>query len=191
MFFVGTKALSNVTQQFFKLNRFGAPFNSKKPKVAPAKFSSGTFSVGKKPDSSSDSEDDYETSIFQPSPSSDQGSQAFASYVEEGTEAIEEPSLYENPLPEAKDDAFLPSVGIVMSSETTADIGLIGASGKSQLSQSNVDNFRLATVMQTAPPEICVLDFGSKDETVRQRTFPFPHLLCAFCLVQQTGIGGR
>lgn len=156
--------MSNVTQQFSKLNRFGAPFNSKKSKVVSAKFS-----VGKKPDSSSDSEDDYETSIFQPSPSSDRGSQAFSTYVEEGTEAIEEPSLYQNPLPEAKDDAFLPSVGIVMSSETTTDMGLIGvqASGKSQLDEFNVDNFRLATVMQTAPPEICVLDFESKDERVR------------------------
>lgn len=162
--------MSNVTQHFSKLNRFGAPFNSKKPKAAAAKFS-----VGKKPDSSSDSEEDYETSIFQPSPSSDRGSQAFALYVEAGTEAIEEPSLYENPLPEAKDDAFLPSVGIVMSSDSSTASGIVQASGKPQLDQSNVDNFRLSTVMQTAPPQICVLDFGSKDETVSQLTFPFPY----------------
>lgn len=76
--------------------------------------------------------------------------------------------MYENPLPEAKEDAFLPSVGIVMSSDTMDMSHISGANLalKMEVDESNVDNLKLATVMQTAPPEICVNEFDVTEETV-------------------------
>lgn len=112
----GTKALSNVTQQFSKLNKLGTPFKNVRSKHA--KF---TIGFGTKQDSSSESdEEEYENSIFQPNEES--GSLQYAtdsssSVVEEGVELTED-----SVLPSKKsEDAFLPSVGIVMGSQNETE----------------------------------------------------------------------
>lgn len=99
-----------MTQQFSKLNKLGAPFKQKKQ---------AKFSIGKKAESSSDSDDDYENSIFQPDMKRDKGSLQYATDsscsfdkndVEEAVEAVEDPSSVDvKPA-----DVFMPGVGIVM-----------------------------------------------------------------------------
>ncbi|XP_025834417.1 phosphatidylinositide phosphatase SAC2 isoform X2 [Agrilus planipennis] len=98
----GSKALSNVTQQFKKINRLGSPF-MKSQKTS-------TFVIGgsKQTESSSESEDEaYENSIFQPKKED---------MIEQGIELTETSKVYESPKTELKPDTFLPSVGIVMAS---------------------------------------------------------------------------
>lgn len=114
----GTKALSNVTQQFSKLNKLGTPFKNVRGKHA--KF---TIGFGAKQDSSSESEEEYENSIFQPS--EEGGSLHYAtdsssSVVEEGVKLTEDSVLSSK----KSQDSFLPSVGIVMGSqnETTESV---------------------------------------------------------------------
>lgn len=112
----GTKALSNVTQQFSKLNKLGTPFKNVRSKHA--KF---TIGFGAKQDSSSESdEEEYENSIFQPNEES--GSLHYAtdsssSVVEEGVELTEDSMVSSK----KSEDAFLPSVGIVMGSQNETE----------------------------------------------------------------------
>lgn len=110
----GTKALSNVTQQFSKLNKLGASFKNVRSKDA--KF---TIGFGAKRDSSSDSEEECENSIFEPNESGTvhdvRGSSS--SIIEEGVELTESTVL-----PSKKsEDSFLPSVGIVMGSQSESE----------------------------------------------------------------------
>ena len=93
-----------MTQQFSRLNKLGS---SLKPKKKVPKFT-----IGKTKDSSSESEEEYENSIFQPNASMestslhyDSGSDKNDSYIEQGIELTEDTKVMET---------FLPSVGIVM-----------------------------------------------------------------------------
>lgn len=111
----GTKALSNVTQQFSKLNKLSTPFKNVRSKNA--KF---TIGFGAKHDTSSESEEEYENSIFQPN--EDSGSLHYAtdsssSVVEEGIEVTEDSVL----ATKKSEDSFLPSVGIVMGSQSETE----------------------------------------------------------------------
>lgn len=113
--FTGTKALSNVTQQFSKLNKLSTPFKNVRSKNT--KF---TIGFGTKQDSSSESEEEYENSIFQPN--EETGSVHYAtdsssSVVEEGVEVTEGSVLSSK----KSEDSFLPSVGIVMGSQNEPD----------------------------------------------------------------------
>lgn len=79
---VGSKALTNVSEQFSKLNRFGQSFNTKKSikSTAAAKFTVGNKSTISKDDlSSTDSEEDCDISIFQPQGSENEANPQFAS----------------------------------------------------------------------------------------------------------------
>ncbi|XP_030753570.1 phosphatidylinositide phosphatase SAC2 isoform X2 [Sitophilus oryzae] len=103
---VGSKAISNMTQQFSKLNKIS--FKSKlNPKPR--------FTIGQRTrrDSTSDSDEDYENSIFQPQTGSASGSSTEPS-VEQGLECTEGALINE--------DVFLPSVGIVMGQTNPNDI---------------------------------------------------------------------
>ncbi|KAF5276553.1 hypothetical protein FQR65_LT03983 [Abscondita terminalis] len=158
----GSKALSNMSQQFSKLNKLSSPFIPKKTKRTPK------FTVGKseKSESSSDSEDDYENSIFQPSLESSlhystdnsTGSACKGSpFIEQGVELTEDSTLYDLPTT----DTFLPSVGIVMraGTEVTESPGILEKG--LFYDPSNVDNVRLSSVIdmvsvKNTAPEIQV-----------------------------------
>ncbi|XP_017769575.1 PREDICTED: phosphatidylinositide phosphatase SAC2 isoform X2 [Nicrophorus vespilloides] len=101
----GTKALSNMSQQFSRLNRLGS---SLKPKRRSPKFT-----IGKKVESSSESDEEYETSIFQPDNCAESGTSLQLhsdsdNNIEQAVEVTEDSSK----------DSFLPSVGIVMGGST-------------------------------------------------------------------------
>lgn len=120
------------------------------------------FVVGKseKSESSSESEDEYENSIFQPNVAIEATSMHYStdnsgnstdkndSYIEEGVELTENTNLFETGvLDPITIDTYLPGVGIVMgaTNETAetptapVDVG----------NTSNVDNVRLSSVVHT------------------------------------------
>lgn len=104
--------MSNVTQQFSKLNKLGTPFknvNSKNTKF--------TIGFGTKQNSSSESEEEeYENSIFQPNKESSSlqyATDSSSSLIEEAVELTEDSVLSSK----KSEDSFLPSVGIVMGSQ--------------------------------------------------------------------------
>ncbi|XP_076265256.1 phosphatidylinositide phosphatase spermathreecae isoform X1 [Rhynchophorus ferrugineus] len=143
----GSKAISNMTQQFSKLNKIS--FKSKlKPKPR--------FTIGQstRPDSTSESDEEYEDSIFQPrtSPGSGTDSSGAAS-VEQGLECTESSMLNE--------DVFLPSVGIVMGQNNSTSDGSEGmleekknmVSGKET---SQMNHMQLTGVVHGVAPEIQV-----------------------------------
>lgn len=108
----GSKALSNVTQH---LNKLGTPFKNVRAKHA--KF---TIGFGTKQDSSSESEEEYENSIFQPNDENSSlhyATDSSSSVVEEGIEVTEESVLSSK----KSEDSFLPSVGIVMGSQNDTE----------------------------------------------------------------------
>ncbi|KRT82343.1 hypothetical protein AMK59_4188, partial [Oryctes borbonicus] len=166
----GTKALSNVTQQFSKLNKFSPRFKSKSKQP---KFSIG-FSKGNNY-SSSDSEEDYENNIFQPHSSVESGaSLRFDSSsslgdknsadVEQGIE-ITENSNFVDKLLNDRSETFLPSVGIVMGASNEVPITKNLLEKKDSLNSnehsSQVNNIQLSSIMdnvtiQKDPPEIQV-----------------------------------
>lgn len=155
-----------MTQQFSKLNKLSTPFkqnSSKQPK----------FSIGLKlkHDSSSESEEEYENSIFQPNTSVESGSLQYATdssssndkSVEEGIELTENSCLTESKVTDKNAvDAFLPSVGIVMGSKTDVTDSVQGTLERKEnmLSfddSSQVDNVQLSSIMQNVSiknPEI-------------------------------------
>ncbi|XP_065155717.1 phosphatidylinositide phosphatase SAC2 isoform X2 [Atheta coriaria] len=98
----GSKALSNMSQQFSKLNRLGSSLKPKKPPK---------FTIGKKNESSSDSEEEYETSIFQPNAIDGSPLLQFDSAASDKQFVIDQAI---EALEDNKPDSFLPSVGIVM-----------------------------------------------------------------------------
>jgi hypothetical protein len=163
---VGSKAISNMTQQFSKLNKIGNTFKKNK-------FRRANFTIGAtKNESSSDTDDDYENSIFQPNES---GSLHFATdsssnsehrsniSIEQAVEATENTMLTS----ESKTDAFLPSVGIVMGNNTDA-IELTLEQKDNLLSRedsSQVDDVQLSSIMrnvslQNPAPEIQINSEG-------------------------------
>ncbi|XP_044259683.1 phosphatidylinositide phosphatase SAC2 isoform X2 [Tribolium madens] len=149
---VGTKAISNMTQQFSKLNKIGSTFKKSKLKKA-------NFTIGTNKESSSDTDDDYENSIFQPNASTESGSLHFATDSSSTTSQVEEGV-------EATEDTFLPSVGIVMGN--TSDAIEPTLEQKENLltreDSSQVDNVQLSSIMQISlqnpAPEIQINSEG-------------------------------
>lgn len=141
-----------MTQQFSKLNKIGNTF--KKNKFKRANF---TIGANNNKESSSDTDDDYENSIFQPN-ATDTGSLHFATdsssnsgnrsniSIEQAEEATENSILSG----ESKSDAFLPSVGIVMGN--TNDTIEATLEQKQNLltreDSSQVNSVQLASIMQ-------------------------------------------
>nr|XP_023023491.1 phosphatidylinositide phosphatase SAC2 [Leptinotarsa decemlineata] len=149
---VGSKALSNMTQQFSKLNKIGSSFKSSKSKQKP------DFRVGQKirNETSSDSEEEYENSIFQPHINEESGTslQYVTDYscnrsIEQGLEAMEDTVLSTTSL-----DSFLPGVGIVMCNQNDgATVDSVLETKHNLLNRadsSNLDDVQLSSIMQSA-----------------------------------------
>ncbi|KAI4462333.1 hypothetical protein MML48_5g00013028 [Holotrichia oblita] len=162
-----------MTQQFSKLNKFSPRFKSKSKQ---AKFSIG-FSKSNNY-SSSDSEDDYENNIFQPSSSVESGASLRfdsnsslgdknSAEIEQGVE-ITENSKFVEPLLQERPETFLPSVGIVMGVSNEVPITKNILEKKDSLSSnehsSQVNNVQLSSIMdnvtlqKNTTPEIQISD---------------------------------
>lgn len=96
-----------MTQQFSKLNKIGSTFKARHNRQK------ANFTIGQKPktETSSDSEDDYENSIFQPDISVETDAPQYVSDlidvgIEQGVEMTED-TMMSSP----KVDAFMPGVG--------------------------------------------------------------------------------
>ncbi|XP_044754264.1 phosphatidylinositide phosphatase SAC2 isoform X2 [Coccinella septempunctata] len=138
---VGSKALSNMSNQFSKLNRIGSKL--KRGKSRPANFVVGQNKL----EVSSDSEEEGDSSIFQPDARDPNygGNTSSSGEIEQGEEADE--GSY---LSGSKPDSFLPGVGIVMASNCDGD-GKNALDSKSHLlkhQDSNLDNIQLTSIMQ-------------------------------------------
>lgn len=162
-----------MSQQFSKLNKLGATF--KQSKKAPK------FTIGKaKPETSSESDDDYEESIFQPnihavSPfkygtDSSSSIEKNESFIEEGIEVTEQLMVDEQML-DTKVDAFLPSVGIVMGStneQKELPQGTLEQRDDMKISKnaSVMNNVQLSSIMNNVTlqnaPEIQINSDGNK-----------------------------
>ncbi|KAF5298153.1 hypothetical protein FQA39_LY02577 [Lamprigera yunnana] len=152
----GSKALSNMTQQISKLKKLSSPIIPKKSRRNPK------FMVGKseRSESSSDSEDEYENSIFQPNTSLDSSSLQYSTdnslnsvekqfFIEQGIELTEDFKLYDL-TSDNNTDTFLPSVGIVMrSSNDLGDTLGVIENNVHVSDHSNFDNLRLSSVIDT------------------------------------------
>lgn len=162
-----------MTQQFSKLNKLGATF--KQSKKTPK------FTIGKsKAETSSESEDDYEESIFQPNvheassfkygTDSSSSVERNYSFIEQGVEVTEQLKVDEQLL-DTKADTFLPSVGIVMGS-TNEQIELPQCTleqrddMKISKNASVVNNVQLSSIMDNVSiqnaPEIQINSDGNK-----------------------------
>lgn len=156
----GSKALSNMTQQFSKLNKLGTSFKQSKKQPV--------FTIGKnKLESSSDSEEEYENSIFQPNlpqecgtplqyPSDSSSSTEKNDEIEEALEATEDSKV-----DKSTSDVFLPSVGIVMGAKNESPNLEMNKNAERQNvdSSSQVNNIQLRSIMEnvyinTSAPEI-------------------------------------
>lgn len=129
-----------MSNQFSKLNRIGSKL--KKGKSRPV-----DFAVGKtdKLDVSSDSEEDRDSSIFQPKADDlNFGNTSSSGEIEQGEEAEEEHYLT------GKSDTFLPGVGIVMASSCDNEEKPAQDSKIHLLhhQDSNIDNIQLTSIMQ-------------------------------------------
>lgn len=173
---VGSKAISNMTQQFFKLNKIGNKLKPQRPKQLDL---STTNPNGN--DESTSSDDDVDCSIFQPD--EEQGrcpiftlntsSSECKSSIECGEEALE----LNKTLRDKNDaDSFLPGVGIVMGGsfvEHNLDLdekfNLLADVGA-----SNVNNIQLTSIMQNVnipKPEILInFDGDDKKKTSSDKT---------------------
>ncbi|KAL1494584.1 hypothetical protein ABEB36_010159 [Hypothenemus hampei] len=164
----GSKALSNMTQQFSKLN-FKSKLKSKP-----------SFTIGQhtKQDSSSDSEEEYENSIFQPRASGDVTSNVNASSdsdslisLEQGVECTENPLM-------SGDDAFLPSVGIVIcQSNNQSDFASAAECGVTleqkqnmlpRVDSSQLNEMQLSSIMQNV-----TMTGGMPEIQVNSENIPF------------------
>lgn len=154
-----------MTQQFSKLNKLGTTFkhNKKQP----------VFTIGKnKTESSSDSEEEYENSIFQPNtvnetgsplqyPSDTSSSTDKNDEIEEGVEAKEDSKI-----DKLASDVFLPSVGIIMGASNDTPSSDTKTEWQNVQNVQNVDtskmnNIQLTSIMQnvtinTSAPDIQV-----------------------------------
>lgn len=162
-----------MTQQFSKLNKLSAPFKQNRSKQT--KFSIG---LKFKHDSSSESEEEYENSIFQPNISVESGtslqyatdsSSSNDKSVEEGVELTEHSCITESKVPDKNTgDTFLPSVGIVMGSKTD-----IIESAQSTLERkdnmlsfddsSQVNDVQLSSIMQNVSIKNPEIQISSED----------------------------
>lgn len=99
---IGSKALSNMSEQFSKLNRIGQNFSAKPKFLSKPKFTVGKSPTADKSNTSSESEDDYDVSLYQPRPD-------LHMHLED-----EDQDVVCATDPPKPPDTFLPSVGIVM-----------------------------------------------------------------------------
>ncbi|XP_066141253.1 phosphatidylinositide phosphatase SAC2 isoform X2 [Euwallacea fornicatus] len=153
----GSKAISNMTQQFSKLNKIALKSKLK---------SKPNFSIGqpRRPESSSESDEEYENSIFQPHASGDNSSLHYASDSSADLSLEQAMECTENPLASG-DDVFLPSVGIVMGqTNNSAEVSEFTLEQKrnllSRVDSAQLDEMQLSSIMQnvmmTTMPEIQV-----------------------------------
>lgn len=96
-----------MSEQISKLNRIGQNLNAKSKFLSKPKFTIGKPTTTDKSNTSSESEDDYDVSLYQPRP--DQ----IIHYEDEDQDVVCASDASKPP------DAFLPSVGIVMSRQTS------------------------------------------------------------------------
>lgn len=159
-----------MTQQFSKLNKLGNTFKKNKNKEK-TNFTIGSDKNNQN-DSSSDSDDAYEHSIFQPNESvvsgisslqfaTDSSSNRSSILIEQGLEVTENTVLTHE---KKVADTFLPSVGIVMgnTNETTLQATLEEKENlMTREDSSQVDNVQLSSIMQNVSlqniaPEIII-----------------------------------
>lgn len=138
-----------MTQQFSKLNKISHSFKQNKSLQKP------NFSIGQqtKNESSSDSEEDYENSIFQPESIETRASLQYATdsscnnSVEQGLEVTEDSFI-----PSSNKDSFLPGVGIVMGNKNEMKEGEGVLEQKqnllSRVDSSQLDDVQLSSIMQ-------------------------------------------
>lgn len=164
-----------MTQQFSKLNKLSTPFKQNRSKHA--KFSIG---LKLKPDSSSESEEEYENSIFQPNISVESGgslqyatdsSSSNDKSVEQGIELTENSLLADSKVADNKNavDTFLPSVGIVMSSkgDVLDNVNKNTLEAKENMlsfdDSSQVDNVQLSSIMENVSIQNPEIQISSED----------------------------
>ncbi|KAJ8983827.1 hypothetical protein NQ317_008953 [Molorchus minor] len=164
---VGSKALSNMTQQFSKLNKIGTSFKQNRAKQKT------DFSIGHKNETSSDSDEEYENSIFQPNVSIESGTSlqyAADSSFNRSNHSIEQGlEVTENSLLSSKVDTFLPGVGIVMGNKTDEE-NIKGVLEKKEnlltrVDSAQLDDVQLSSIMQnvsiSSPPQIEISSEGN------------------------------
>nr|CAH7731652.1 unnamed protein product [Callosobruchus chinensis] len=146
---VGSKAISNVTQQFSKLNKIGDRFKPKRMKQR------ADFIVGQKSrnETSSESDEDYENSIFQPN--IDIESRRAMQYVTDGgVEGIEQGVEVTEDVPSSgsSHDSFLPGVGIVMGNKNEPNTveGVLENKQNllSRVDSAQLNDVQLSSIMQ-------------------------------------------
>ncbi|CAH2009385.1 unnamed protein product [Acanthoscelides obtectus] len=146
---VGSKAISNVTQQFSKLNKIGDRFKPKRLRQRP------DFVLGQKSrnETSSESDEDYENSIFQPNIGVE-SRRAMQYVTDAGVEGIEQGIEVSEDLPSSgsNHDSFLPGVGIVMGNknEQNSVEGVLENKQNllSRVDSSQLDDVQLSSIMQ-------------------------------------------
>nr|CAI5823134.1 unnamed protein product [Callosobruchus analis] len=171
---VGSKAISNVTQQFSKLNKIGDRFKPKRMKQR------ADFIVGQKGrnETSSESDEDYENSIFQPNIGIE--SRRAMQYVTDvGLEGIEQGVEVTEDLPSSgsNHDSFLPGVGIVMGNknEQNSIEGVLENKQNllSRVDSSQLNDVQLSSIMQNVSlsqiaPEIQISSLDGLDTPRKQ-----------------------
>lgn len=100
---IGSKALSNMSEQISKLNRLGQNLNAKSKFLTKPKFTIGKPQTDKS-NTSSESEEDYDISLYQPRPN-------LQMHLEDENQDVICAS-------DTSNDTFLPSVGIVMRTQS-------------------------------------------------------------------------
>ncbi|XP_049823594.1 phosphatidylinositide phosphatase SAC2 isoform X2 [Aethina tumida] len=168
---VGTKAITNMTQQFSKLNKISSTF---KPK--PKSRANFTIGVQNKTETSSDSEDEYENSIFQPNESTESGASLHyatdsssnsgdrSRSIEQAFEATEDSVL------SSSAECFMPGVGIVMGNPDSKE-GMLQRQDSKRIDASQVDDVQLSSIMQNvsiAP----VIKINSETQEVEKKQPP-------------------
>ncbi|CAH0554343.1 unnamed protein product [Brassicogethes aeneus] len=167
----GSKAISNMTQQFSKLNKIGSSFKAKpKPR---ANFTIGQHS---KNETSSDSEEEYEN-IFQPN--QDSGSLQYATdsstnsahnSIEQAFEVALEDSIHNKEV-----ECFMPGVGIVMGNPTETNQheheGTLQRQDSKRIDLAQLNDMQLTSIMQNVSinPEIQI-NSESQDSEKRPKT---------------------
>lgn len=138
-----------MSEQISKLNRFGQNLNAKSKFLNKPKFTIGKSPTNDKSNTSSESEEDYDVSLYQPRP--------VDQIVQE--QRSDEQKLTYSGEGSAHPDSFLPSVGIVMRTQSGAgdSVNLNGdgnniLENKENLSAtdatSHMNDVRLSSVMQ-------------------------------------------
>ncbi|GLV32607.1 spermathreecae [Carabus blaptoides fortunei] len=128
----GSKALSNMSEQISKLNRFGQNLNAKSKFLNKPKFTIGKSPTNDKSNTSSESEEDSDVSLYQPRP--------IDQMIQE--QRADEQKLTYGGEDSAHPDSFLPSVGIVMRTQSTGG-DAVNLNGDGQNISENKDKLSI------------------------------------------------